>query len=99
RSITFSPDSKFLVVAVADNFEAGSTRVYDLASPQNLRSLVKGHLGCTVGAAFSLNGKSLATFGCDGNLIVYDWDPDRAIAVERFRSAWRNFPSVRPGSP
>lgn len=98
-SLTFSPDNRFLVVGVSDNFAAGSTRVYDLENPKVLKSLVKGHLGCTRGVAFSPDGLTLATWGCDGNLIIYDWVSVSATANERYRISWGNFSTARPGRP
>lgn len=98
-SLTFSPDSRFLVVGVSDNFAAGSTRVYDLDNPKVLKSLVKGHLGCTRGVAFSPDGRTLATFGCDGNLFFYDWRPESATATQRSRISFIDFAEARPGRP
>lgn len=98
-SLTFSPDSRFLIVGVSDNFAAGSTRVYDLENPKVLKSLVKGHLGCTRGVAFSPDGRTLATWGCDGNLIFYDWKRESASATERQRISWGNFATARPNRP
>jgi WD40 repeat protein len=98
-SLAFSPDSRFLVVGVSDNFAAGSTRVYDLENPKELKSLVKGHLGCTRGVAFSPDGSTLATWGCDGEIIVYRWDSEAATGIARYRKLWRDYPSARPGVP
>ena len=96
-SLTFSPDSRFLVVGVSDNFSAGSTRVYDIQEPQKLKALVKGHLGCTRGVTFSSEGNQFATWGCDGNVIAYDWLGDGQTR-ERFRVGWREFDSL-PNAP
>lgn len=98
-SLTFSPDSRFLVVGVSDNFAAGSTRVYDIETPGKLKDLVKGHLGCTRGVTFSPDGSLFATWGCDGDLIVNDWSRATGQSQERYRVAWRDFDEATNAPP
>ncbi len=90
EALCFSPDSRYLIVGVSDNSELGSTRVYDMENPDQLRGLIKGHLGCTRGVTFSSSGKFLATWGCDGNVIVSEWNARTAEATEQFRVDWAN---------
>ncbi len=86
-SLTFAPDNEHLMVGVSDNSEQGSTRVYDLRSPDEIKQLVNGHTGCTRGIAFTRSGNRMATWGCDGFVVFYlknqagDWDVD-------FRVPW-----------
>ncbi|MCA9055254.1 MAG: hypothetical protein KDA75_15545, partial [Planctomycetaceae bacterium] len=60
QALAFSPDSRFLAVGVRDNTRSGSTRLYDLARPDELHRLVEGHLGCTKVIAFSPDGRLVA---------------------------------------
>ncbi|MCC9608241.1 caspase family protein [Blastopirellula sp. JC732] len=75
--VRFMPNSHHLLVAVTDNSEFGSTRVYDLTNPNEIHQLIEGHLGCTQNLAISPSGQTLATTGCDGMLYVLRWDRDR----------------------
>jgi WD40 repeat protein len=97
-SMVFSIDSRYLVVGVSDNYEEGSTRVYDMQNPTELRQLIKGHLGCTRGVAFSNSGNLLVTWGCDGNIIIYNWDGIKCEANELKRESWSAYPLVSRGS-
>ncbi|MCA9165614.1 MAG: hypothetical protein KDA62_21655, partial [Planctomycetales bacterium] len=81
----FSPSGRFLVVGITDNTELGSTRVYDLTRPEQLHRLVKGHTGCTKGVAFSPTGNLLATWSCDGTILLLDWDENQGDGVELAR--------------
>lgn len=87
NALTFSPDGRFLLIGVTDNTEAGSTRVYDLSQDAAFHSLVEGHLGCTRGVAFSPSGNYLATWGCDGQIIVLRWSGNGA-ATKIFSTDW-----------
>ncbi|MCA9051989.1 MAG: hypothetical protein KDA89_24795, partial [Planctomycetaceae bacterium] len=88
NSLTFSPDSRFLLVGVTDNTEAGSTRIYDLSGGGKFHALVEGHVGCTRGIAFSPNGRHVATWGCDGQIIVSEWNSAAGKSQQLFTTSW-----------
>jgi WD40 repeat protein len=85
---TFSPDSRFLAIGVTDNTESGSTRIYDLSQGCRFHNLLKGHLGCTRGIAFSPSGRFIATWGCDGQIIVSEWDAQQGSSTIVGRTVW-----------
>lgn len=95
NALTFSPDSRFLLVGVTDNTEAGSTRIYDLSQGGNFHALLEGHLGCTRGIAFSPSGKYVATWGCDGQIIVSEWD-SQGRASKAFSTDWSQVTALSP---
>ncbi|MFG0294490.1 MAG: caspase family protein [Maioricimonas sp. JB045] len=74
NALSFSPNGRFLVVGVTDNYEAGTTRIFDLHDPRQEMKLLPGHTGCTLGAAFSPNGRYLTTYSCSNLLEVHDVD-------------------------
>lgn len=88
HSLRFSPDDRFLLVGVADNSLAGATRVFDLRDPRQMHGVIPGHLACTRGITFSPDGKHLATWSCDGQLIVYAWQAAKGTATELFRDSY-----------
>ncbi len=89
NALTYSPDSRYLLVGVTDNTEAGSTRIYELTqSAPIFRALLKGHLGCTRGIAFSPDGQHVATWGCDGQIIVSNWNAGAGNAEFAFHTRW-----------
>jgi WD40 repeat protein len=81
----FSPDGKHLVTISGDS----DVRVWDVTAGKELQSL-KGHRGRVMAAAFSLDGKYLATAGAEmgngkpsGQVILWDtatWQPKRTIS-------------------
>ncbi len=98
-AVAFSPDSRFLAVGVSDNTEYGSTRLYDLQRPEEVHRLVKGHLGCTRGVAFTPDGRTMATWGCDGNIIFMRWNARKGDAEELFRIYWKTSSVDWPDAP
>ncbi len=92
KSVVFSPDSRFLVVGVSDNTNLGSTRVYELANPDRIHRLLPGHSGCTSGVTFSPDGDHLATWSCDGTIIVSKWNADQGDTYDPFQISFRKDP-------
>ncbi|WP_197443579.1 caspase family protein [Maioricimonas rarisocia] len=74
NALSFSPNGRYLVVGVTDNYEAGTTRIFDLQDPRQEMKLLPGHTGCTLGAAFSPNGRYLTTYSCSNLLEVHEVD-------------------------
>lgn len=74
NALSFSPNGRYLVVGVTDNYEAGTTRIFDLHDPRLEMKLLPGHTGCTLGAAFSPNGRYLTTYSCSNLLEVHEVD-------------------------
>ncbi|MEQ8667743.1 MAG: caspase family protein [Pirellulales bacterium] len=70
NTVRFLSDNRHLAVAISDNTEFGSTRLYDITNPQTLKQLIKGHVGCTMDVAVSPQGKYLVSWGCDQMLYV-----------------------------
>lgn len=89
NSVIFSPDARYLIVGVSDNTKLGSTRVYALNSPDRIHGLLPGHSGCTSGVAFSPDGKYLATWSCDGSMIVSRWDAQTGTTSDPFTVSLR----------
>lgn len=69
--VKFIPGTQHLAVAVSDNTTQGSTRIYDLANPDELFDLLPGHVGCTKGIAVTQDGNYLITYGCDRKFNTY----------------------------
>lgn len=98
--IKFIPGSSYLAVAVTDNTEEGSTRIYDLNRPDELHQLVAGHAGCTKGLAVNAAGDRMATYGCDFNFYVYKRDPATGTWVVDYKSGveeagWNQYVTLR----
>ncbi|MEM9367770.1 MAG: hypothetical protein AAGD07_17400 [Planctomycetota bacterium] len=85
-ALSFAPDNQQLLVGVSDNSPRGSTRVYDLRAPERIQQLIVGHKGCTRGITFSNSGERLATWGCDGDIIVYRREARRYQIL--FKAPW-----------
>ncbi|WP_342190380.1 caspase family protein [Stieleria varia] len=94
-SITFSPDNQHLIVGVSDNSEFGSTRIYDLRQPGEIKQLVAGHTGCTRGVTFTKSGNRMATWGCDGFIVFYRQDNRGDWAID-FKVPWSGAPVALP---
>ena len=92
-SITFAPDNRHFIVGVSDNTELGSTRVYDLAQPDEIKQLIAGHTGCTRNVTFTRSGNRMATWGCDGFVIFYKKDRNGNWLVD-FKVSWKQQPTA-----
>ena len=55
--VRFLPDNQHLAVAVSDNTEFGSTRIYNLTDIDAIDQLLEGHKGCTRNLAISPSGR------------------------------------------
>jgi RNA polymerase sigma factor (sigma-70 family) len=69
--VALSPDGKTLAAGCQDAAGSFSVRLWDIATGKHLRQL-QGHRGEVKRAAFSPDGKRLATGGADGALRVWD---------------------------
>lgn len=89
--VKFMPDNRHLAVAVSDNTDFGSTRLYDLSDPYAIKQLLKGHAGCTKQLAVSPSGKYMVTSGCDGMLYISGLSAEKGVwnPVMRFHNYGR----------
>ena len=71
RDLEFSPDGMALA-SVAGNTADFAIRVWDVGSGQPLQTL-QGHTAIVWGAAFSPDGKMLASASSDGTAKIWDW--------------------------
>ncbi len=66
-----SPDGKSLVTMTADPDRSEPPRLWEVATGK-LRAPIRGHLGSVTGAAFSPDGRLLATGSQDTTVLIWD---------------------------
>lgn len=69
ESLAFSPDDTVLVAGLM----GGQIELWDLTTGEKITTL-NGHTATVEALVFSPNGKTLASTGTDGTIIVWDWD-------------------------
>lgn len=75
NSVSFSPDSNYLALAVSD----GSAVVFSCSSEEVVSHLIRAHTAPTTAAVFSEDGARLCTAGADGRAHAWEWHSGNRI--------------------
>ena len=68
-SLAFSPDDTVLIAGLRN----GGIELFDLTTGEKIKTL-KGHTATVEALVFSSDGKTLASTGQDGTILVWDWE-------------------------
>ena len=69
QSLAFAPDDTILLAG----FRNGSIELFDMATGEKISTL-NGHTAAVETLVFSPDGKTLASTGQDGTILVWDWE-------------------------
>jgi WD40 repeat protein len=72
--VRFSPDGRLLAVT-SDHY----TQLWDVATRRRIGSPLRGHVGVVFTSEFSPDGRTLATSGSDGSVILWDIESRRSL--------------------
>ena len=72
--VRFSPDGRLLAVT-SDHY----TQLWDVATRRRIGSPLRGHEGVVFTSEFSPDGRTLATSGSDGSVILWDVESRRSL--------------------
>ena len=72
--LKFSPDGKTLLITTRDFKMPREIQLWDIETDQALPSIRTGHTVRIQTLKFSHDGKTLASSGADGTILLWDWD-------------------------